>query len=145
MKKAILGTLLVSLTSIYSARVYGAEAQEPACLDKAQSTVEMYDCIANDLKVADEKLNQAFQKLISSFDITKDTLDFEKESLEAKKRRLIQAEKDWIAFRDSDCEFAGSTMYGGTGEKLIVMSCLLGRTEERLSELQHYYEEFQGE
>ena len=51
------------------------------------------------------------------------------------------AQKNWIAFRDSDCEFAISAYEGGSIQPLIKYTCLTEATQKRIEELENYLKE----
>ncbi|MNT18427.1 hypothetical protein D3C72_1536360 [compost metagenome] len=46
---------------------------------------------------------------------------------------LIQAEKDWIKFRDSHCKFEASQYEGGSIKPLIYSTCLEELTRKRIA------------
>ena len=73
-------------------------------------------------KKADTELNIVYNKLIKT--------------LNNKERQLlIKAEKNWIKFRDSHCEFEGSQYEGGSIYSLIYSNCLTELTCKRIAEL----------
>ena len=51
------------------------------------------------------------------------------------KKLLIKAQKDWIKFRDSHCEFEILEFDGGSIQPLIKYTCLQDKTEERIEDL----------
>ena len=61
--------------------------------------------------------------------------------LPKEKALLIKAQKNWIAFRDSDCEFAISAYEGGSIQPLIKYTCLTEATQKRIEELENYLKE----
>ena len=48
---------------------------------------------------------------------------------------LIQAEKDWVKFRDSHCKFEASQYEGGSIQPLIYSICLEELTKKRIEEI----------
>lgn len=48
---------------------------------------------------------------------------------------LIQAEKDWVKFRDSQCKFDASQYEGGSIQPLIHSNCLEDLTKKRIAEI----------
>ncbi len=49
------------------------------------------------------------------------------------KQLLIQAEKDWVKFRDSHCKFDVSQHEGGSIQPLLYTTCLEELTRERIA------------
>ena len=50
-------------------------------------------------------------------------------------RRLVGAERTWIAFRDAECSYRSSYMLGGTGEDGADTACLYEQTKARVTTL----------
>jgi uncharacterized protein YecT (DUF1311 family) len=73
-------------------------------------------------KKADAQLNKVYKQLIAILDKNEKPL-------------LIQAEKDWVKFRDSHCKFEASQYEGGSIQPLIYSSCLKELTEKRIAEI----------
>lgn len=53
-------------------------------------------------------------------------------------QELIEAEKAWIKFRDSECRFAANRYRGGTIAPSIYSSCAKNLTTERIRQLEDY-------
>lgn len=94
----------------------------------SQTQAEMNQTALNDYKVVDQKLNKIYQELIKNLPPKEKAL-------------LIKAQKNWIAFRDSDCEFAVSAYEGGSIQPLIKYTCLTEATQKRIEELENYLKE----
>ncbi len=73
-------------------------------------------------KKADAQLNKVYKQLMLI--LTKN-----------EKPMLIQAEKDWVKFRDSHCKFEASQYQGGSIQPLIYSSCLEELTKKRIAEI----------
>lgn len=73
-------------------------------------------------KKADAQLNKVYKQLM--------TILTKKE-----KPLLIQAEKDWVKFRDSHCKFEASQYEGGSIQPLINYNCLQESTKKRIAEI----------
>lgn len=73
-------------------------------------------------KKADTELNKVYKELLSILDKNEKPL-------------LIQAEKDWVKFRDSHCKFETSQYEGGSIQPLIYSTCLEELTEKRIAEI----------
>lgn len=73
-------------------------------------------------KKADLELNKVYKQLMTMLDQNEKTF-------------LIQAEKDWVKFRDSHCKFEASQYEGGSIQPLIYSSCLEELTKKRIVEI----------
>lgn len=73
-------------------------------------------------KKADAQLNKVYKQLMSILD-------------KKEKPLLIQAEKDWVKFRDSHCKFDASQYEGGSIRPLIYSTCLEELTKKRIAEI----------
>jgi uncharacterized protein YecT (DUF1311 family) len=88
----------------------------------AQTQMEMNQTANTYYKKADAELNKVYKQLMLILD--KD-----------EKPLLIQAEKDWVKFRDSHCKFEASQYEGGSIQPLIYSSCLEELTKKRIAEI----------
>jgi uncharacterized protein YecT (DUF1311 family) len=50
-------------------------------------------------------------------------------------RRLIVAERAWIAFRDAECNYKSAIAYGGSGEGYAFVACRYEQTKARVRTL----------
>ncbi|MFT4080125.1 lysozyme inhibitor LprI family protein [Rhodomicrobium lacus] len=122
------------LLAVFAAALVGAPAQadaaEPleACLDTANSTVETRNCIGRDYERNDGELNAIYKRLLEKY--SADDADTRE-----RRRRLIEAQRLWLRFRDANCSWQGAKMIGGTSEDLIVAGCLNDMTKDRTKEL----------
>ena len=88
----------------------------------AQTQLEMNETANIKYKKADAELNKVYKQLIA-------VLDRDEKPL------LIQAEKDWVKFRDSHCKFDASQYDGGSIKPLIYSTCLEELTRKRIAEI----------
>ncbi len=101
-------------------------AQKFTC-DSPQTTSEMRVCAGQSYEKADRELNQVYQQLKPKLDASQ-------------QKRLINAQRAWIQFRDKSCAFEGAFAEGGTLEPVLKLSCLTDVTEQRVKDLQEYVE-----
>ena len=93
-----------------------------ACLDKAAGvTPAMIDCISAELKRQDALLNQNYRKLMASLST-------------GRKKTLQEAQRAWIKFRDTNCDFYYDPD-GGSAARVDANECLLNATADRANEL----------
>ncbi|MFG6179323.1 lysozyme inhibitor LprI family protein [Halomonas sp. THAF12] len=92
-----------------------------ACMEEAGGvTVDMIDCIAEELAMQDARLNENYRAL--------------RESLSEERRQsLLQAQRLWIQYRDANCQFYATA--GGTLARVSANECMLRETAERAQEL----------
>ncbi len=88
----------------------------------AQTQLEMNETANAKYKKADVELNKVYKQLMSILD-------------QNEKQLLIQAEKDWMKFRDSHCKFDASQYEGGSIQPLIYSTCLEELTRKRIAEI----------
>jgi uncharacterized protein YecT (DUF1311 family) len=96
-------------------------------MDKAASQAAMDECAGKGFKAADGTLNRVYGEVQGRL-----------KGDDGKKKKLVAAEKAWIAFRDSECAFASSHVEGGSVYPLIYTECLETETTQRVDELKGY-------
>lgn len=128
--KSILFASLLFLGVFANASVDSIRAEEGVCLDAAVNNAEIKQCIFSAYEKADQELNTVYQNIVSKLKNNESDTD----SSEILKR-LVSAERAWIAFRDADCSLAATEMLNGSGESTINGSCLVEKTLNRIDEL----------
>lgn len=88
----------------------------------AQTQSEINEIANVKFKKADAELNKVYKQLMIILD-------------KNEKQLLIQAEKDWLKFRDSHCRFDASQYEGGSIQPLIYSTCLEELTKKRIIEI----------
>lgn len=93
------------------------------CMDRSEGvTYAMLDCIAEELKTQDARLNGAYQTL--------------RTQLSAERKKVLQAvQRLWIQYRDANCAFYNDPD-GGTLQRVLANNCMLQETAERAQELE---------
>lgn len=90
---------------------------------KAQTQMELNYCADKAFQVEDKKLNALYRKLMASSD--------------AKTQALLRAaERSWLAYRDSECEYETSDSDGGSIHPMEGSDCLAEKTKAHIRELQ---------
>jgi len=91
---------------------------------RAQSQPEMNATSLAEFQKADARLNVTYKKLLASLDAEG-------------KKKLIAAERAWVAYRDAQADFdADSAARGGSMEPLEYNEACLELTEARIKELE---------
>lgn len=88
----------------------------------AQTQSEMNATAYTNYQKKDAQLNKVYKQLMAMLN-------------KNEKQLLIQAEKDWVKFRDSHCKFEESQYEGGSIQPLIYYTCLDQLTKKRIAEI----------
>jgi uncharacterized protein YecT (DUF1311 family) len=113
--------IITALMTVFTVSAFAVD-----CSD-AISNYDMKVCESKNLDEQDKRLNDLYKKLMAKND---------KEG----QAKLKSAQRAWMAYRDAECEYAADSMRGGTGEGLVALGCLSGKTKDRADELQDYVE-----
>lgn len=108
-----------------------ASAQSVDCAN-AMAQVELNRCAHDDWQAADAALNATYRQVIAAYAQLDVDLPDDPGGAEA---TLREAQRHWIAFRDSACAAEGFAMRGGSAEPLLVYGCMRLLTEERTAHL----------
>ena len=95
-----------------------------ACLDKSKEvTSEMLDCISAEFTRQDDRLNENYKRLMSKLS-------------GKRKEGLLEAQRAWIKFRDTNCNFYYDPD-GGSAAHLASSDCMLNAIADRATELKN--------
>jgi uncharacterized protein YecT (DUF1311 family) len=95
-----------------------------ACMDKSKGvTSEMLDCISAEFTRQDDRLNENYKRLMSKLS-------------GKRKEGLLEAQRAWIKFRDTNCNFYYDPD-GGSAAHLAGSDCMLNATADRATELKN--------
>lgn len=125
-------SLLAAALVLAGAATAPAQAAEPRrsaqferCYNNPDSTtLGLRECIGEEFKRQDARLNGAYAQAMRSLDT-------------AAQARLRIAQRAWIAFRDADCQ-AVLAANGGTMAPMLADLCYLDRTTQRADELEDF-------
>ena len=102
--------------------------------DKAATQTDMNICSYDHYKAADAELNRLYRTKMRAL------------TAPGSKERLKAAERAWVAFRDASCLYeVGPREESGTIWPLLMNSCMLRLTRERIAAMQEYVECTRGE
>lgn len=93
------------------------------------SDVDLRNCIISETKIWDLLLNKYYQK--TSAQIAELKPDDQSYAGENPQESFKQAQRDWLKFRDSECEAHTLFNYGGSFSRIEYGSCLNEMTAER--------------
>lgn len=105
------------------------DAASDKCVKADDSNAGMKQCAWGAYQDADKLLNRTYQRL------SKDWIGADEGAAERKKR-LVAAQRAWVAFRDAECSLQATQMLGGTGEGLVEGGCLYKMTADRARQLE---------
>jgi uncharacterized protein YecT (DUF1311 family) len=127
--------LLLSLVTMTCATNVLAENADP-CVTQT-NTLEINACAESQLATKDKALNVAYEKLLKSLTPSnkEDSTDYK-----AVKTKLIQAQRDWIKFRDNDCAAKYDLHASGTIRGLVSVNCKMAHTDQRIKQLETWGE-----
>jgi uncharacterized protein YecT (DUF1311 family) len=94
----------------------------------SQSQAEMNLEARQEYEKSDLQLNEVYKNMLSMLGGNEKTL-------------FIQSEREWIKFRDAQCNFESEQYAGGSIQPLINYSCLKSLTDERINQIQILMEE----
>jgi len=100
-----------------------ARADDADCKNPMNQS-EMNICSLQDYEAADAKLNAAYRGLMKKLGDDSAAQD-----------KLKIAQRAWIAFRDSECDFEGHSAEGGSMQPMLVNGCMARLTEQRTKDL----------
>ena len=109
------------------------DAKLKACVSRDSSNIHIMACTSIAQIFADARLNSVYQAWTEALKHTKP--DEAKDDAEILKR-LVAAERAWIAFRDADCSLQSTSMLGGTGEPSAYGDCVYAMTKARVKALE---------
>ncbi len=138
---ALKGVLIVALAAVVCVPAWAEapadfsalDAKLKACLARHGDTPGVDNCYGKAKAVADRRLNDVYSGLVGALKhpASPDDARDDAEIL----RRLIAAERAWIAFRDAECSYHSTYMLGGTGEDNADVACLYAQTTARVKTL----------
>lgn len=122
MKRVFAGVLLLAISPMTLAEdLYTGRYSN--CMDTSGGiTVNMMDCIGEEIKTQDARLNGAYQKLRNSIS-------------DERQQELLAAQRLWIQYRDANCQFYATA--GGTLAIVASNECVLRETAHRAQELEN--------
>ena len=101
----------------------GLSRQFTTCMDRSGGvTMDIIECISAEAQRQDDQLNQAYQALRA---------DLSPE----RKKQLLEAQRAWIKFRDTNCDFYYDPD-GGTLARVMANDCVMQMTAKRARELE---------
>jgi uncharacterized protein YecT (DUF1311 family) len=114
------------LTAAVALALPTAALAKDKCAD-AQDQATMNQCADVAFKQSDKKLNELYKNIETRLADDADT-----------RKLLVQAQRDWVRFRDAECDFQTSGAAGGSILPMLVAQCRDGLTQSRIKDFEGY-------
>jgi uncharacterized protein YecT (DUF1311 family) len=121
--------------SILTAAAVVATQPQPNCKDP-QTQMEMNTCSSEAYKIADAAMSRQYNIVAARMK----RMDAETEP--GYFAALLESQRAWLKFRETQCSFEGYLVRGGTAEPLMVNGCLEQLTKKRTEDLKSLLEAF---
>lgn len=96
------------------------------CAD-AEDQATMNECADASFKKSDKKLNVFYKQIEARLADDADT-----------KKLFVQAQRNWVKFRDAECAFQTAGAAGGSVMPMLVTMCMDGLTQSRVKDFEGY-------
>ena len=123
-------TGLLVMAMVAALLVPPAASADPAMECDGTSQVEIRECLDETLTRADAAVEEAF-----SFALTSAAELDEVTGRASVVPALYASQSAWEAFRDSQCDYVGSTYGGGSGTGVAILACRITAARARTAEL----------
>ncbi|WP_353023504.1 lysozyme inhibitor LprI family protein [Mesorhizobium sp. M1403] len=120
MKTAMLTTAMVLAMPAF------ASAQDK-CNDAAKDQSAPNECADAGSRKSDKKLNELYKQIEARLNDDADT-----------RTLLVQAQRDWVKFRDAECSFQTARAAGGSVAPTLAAQCMDGLTQSRVKDFEGY-------
>lgn len=116
-----------------------APAAEPDPCANATTTPELNACAQHTLARRDRELNEAYRALLRTLADAEAT-DADEAARADARRLLVEAQRQWLRFRDLDCRGRLRLHESGSMRGLVYTGCLIAHTEQRTAQLRGWLE-----
>lgn len=109
-------------------------AQEAPVEDECAGVIDtmmMNKCAARDYAAADDRLNEVYKEFVAKL---------EQSEVKGVRKKMVEAQRAWIMFRDAECEMRAFSYTGGSAYSLTLSGCMLEETKKRTEVLEYYLE-----
>jgi uncharacterized protein YecT (DUF1311 family) len=113
------------------------QATPPDPCASLKTTLDMNECEQQHLNRDDKELNAAYQRLLGKL---KPDAEFDKIEYAAIRRKLVEAQRHWVQFREKDCSAQYDLHIQGSIRNLVYLGCMRKHTQERTKDLLKWVE-----
>lgn len=121
-----LGLAAALAITVAAPQTFAQDAPSPDCAN-AMTQTDMNLCAARAADAADATLNTLYQKIRARLKGDDPTIAL-----------LTATQRAWIAFRDAECDFASSSVAGGSVHPMIRAGCIETLTLARSEDFRQY-------
>jgi len=111
-----------------------AAVAHPNCKDP-QTEIDMNTCATRPFNAADARMTRQYRLLAARMK----QMDAEEPGYLA---ALLESQRAWLKYRETQCRFEGYTTRGGTAESLNADACRKDLTDKRTADLKSLLEAF---
>lgn len=129
---------LAAALLVLPATALAAEPPPDACAN-ATTTLELNACAQQTLARRDRELDDAYRALLRTLADPAATGADDGARADAR-RLLVEAQRQWLRFRDQDCRGRVRLHDTGSMRGLVYLGCLLAHTEQRTAHLRGWVE-----
>jgi uncharacterized protein YecT (DUF1311 family) len=126
----------MALTALFFAFIFAspAHAQDEDIKCNANgNTLEMAACLQADFKKADRGLNAAYKKAVAALSAA--DKEYGADENDSRVKRLQEAQRAWIGWRDKECALQSVGDFGGSIERIDIPACRTNLTIDRTKTL----------
>jgi uncharacterized protein YecT (DUF1311 family) len=118
---------IVTLTAAMVLAMPAFAFGQDKCYDDAKDQASLNQCADVAFKETDKKLNELYKQIETRL---KDDADG--------KKLLIQAQRDWVKFRDAECSFQTAGADGGSIQPMLIVQCMDSLSQSRVKDFEGY-------
>lgn len=107
-----------------------AAATEGDLCPNADTTLQIVECVNAAYKVADQRMTNEWKRAYARMKAM-DAYNANPQPGPSYAQALLDSQRKWIAFRDSECRIEGYRMRGGSGQGYTTTICLIRLTDDR--------------
>ncbi len=121
---------------LLAAPAFASTGDVPGCADAGDGAASTACVLAAQERI-DRELNAYWPIVLAAIEARGDPIPADE--IAAWKETMIAAQRDWVAFRDRDCEAVAYEWWGGPGASQAKAECLYWHTAARLEDLRERY------
>jgi uncharacterized protein YecT (DUF1311 family) len=115
--------------------IHVQSAPTPNICAAPTTTIDLNNCAQKNLDKKDKELNVVYQALMKTLTPSKPIGMINYPEV---RRQLVNAQQDWIRFRDNDCDAKYRLRQDGTIRTIVYLGCKTEHTELRIKQLQNW-------
>lgn len=119
---------------IFAAVLLAGATPALACVDPV-TQLDMNLCAHRDYERADTALNAQWRKAVAIMKGRDKDAGVPTDKRPTYSAALLDAQRAWLRYRDSECRVQGYAMRGGSAESMVISGCLTDLTNKRIQQL----------